>query len=133
MARFRIFTPHRNNVRILWRSSALTCGLELACSIKFSATEQKFRGASAHVLNAHSPLGPCGPSTALWESPRRQRIRYASTALWSSALDCGENAPGGLHNFGDMDPDEPSNIWILLAFESTQAALQSWCPNLVAL
>ena len=33
----------------------------------------------------------------------------------------------GPHTVGDIEPDERSNIWLLLAFEWTQAAPQSVC------
>ena len=38
---------------------------------------------------SHSSIGPCGP---LGQSPFRDNLRHASTALLSSDLDCGENA-----------------------------------------
>ena len=35
----------------------------------------------------------------------------------------------GVHEFGIIDPDEPTNISTLLAFECTQGAVQSVCVN----
>ena len=49
----------------------------------------------------------------------------------SSSLDCGENAEGVVfvHTVLDIDPAEPSNIAVLLAFEWTQGASQSFRLN----
>ena len=65
--------------------------------------------------------------------------RRELTALLSSALDCGENTamvagvvPGVTliqHAVLAIDPDDASNIFSLLAFEQTHAALQSVCLN----
>lgn len=55
-----------------------------------------------------------------------------STALFSSVLDCGANAGADAltaHTVGDIDPDVPSNIEFLFAFELTQAGAQSFCVN----
>ena len=70
-----------------------------------------------------------------------------------SNLDCGENTGGVVldrgekaevvldfgdttgvvaHTVCDIDPDDPSNIKFLLAFEWTQADPQSLCSNDVA-
>ena len=109
---------------------------------------------SVTLDTSHSPIGPCGPSEP---SPLGDNLRHASTALLSSALDFGENtevvatevvgtrgvgtgtvgtgAVGtgvGVHTVSDIDPDEPANIELLLAFEWTQAAPQSFCLNDVA-
>ena len=70
---------------------------------------------------------------------------HASTALWSSALDRGENAAvvqtysSGLcpeflrGRAADIDPDEPVNMSSLLALECTQASAQRFCLKDLAL
>ena len=48
-------------------------------------------------------------------------------------MDCGENAEAVLvHTVLDIDPDDPANITVLLAFEWTQADPQSFLWNNVA-
>ena len=74
---------------------------------------------------SHSAIGPCAP---LEQSPLGDNWRHASTAAWSSVVD--EN--GGVvvvQAVSDIDPDEPINMFFLLAFELTQAAPQSFCLN----
>ena len=46
-------------------------------------------------------------------------------------MDCGENAEGlvFVHTVLEMDPGEPSNMTVLLAFEWTQGASQSFRLN----
>ena len=56
-------------------------------------------------------------------------------ALLSSVLDCGENTGGEaavVQTVGDIDPEVPSNMKSLFAFELTQAAVQSFCVNAAA-
>jgi hypothetical protein len=75
----------------------------------------------------HCIIGPCG---LFQQSPSGDNSRHVSTASWSSAFDCGKNA--GLllvHTSDDIDPDEPLNIAVLVAFEFTQGARQSCCWN----
>ena len=54
----------------------------------------------------------------------------ASTALLSSDLDCGEKA--AVAHTVDIDPDEPSKVAFCVAFELTQAGVQSFCVKRVA-
>ena len=48
------------------------------------------------------------------------------------AVDGRENTGVVAHVVEDIDPDERTNMAVLLAFKSTQAALQSFCLNEVA-
>ena len=58
---------------------------------------------------------------------------WASTAPLSSSLDCGENAAeAAVHTVRDIDPNDPANMALLLAFEWTQAEPQSFRVNNVA-
>ena len=75
---------------------------------------------SVTVDTSHSPIGPCGLAAL---SPFADSLRYASTALLSSALDFGENA--GVHGVCEIDPDEPANMVVEIALEWTQAGPQS--------
>ena len=75
---------------------------------------------SVMLDTSHSPIGPCGP---LEQWPCADTFRHAPTALWSSALDCGENTGVAtvvvvvVHTATAIDPEEPVNIFLLLAFE----------------
>ena len=51
---------------------------------------------------------------------------HASTARLRSALDCGEKVVVVVHAVRDIDPYEPANISVLLAFELVQAVPQSF-------
>ena len=75
---------------------------------------------------SHSPIGPCG---TLEQPPRGHSLRYSSTALLSSVLECGENAGMGVHVICDIDPDDRVNIECLLAFERNKAAPQIFRLN----
>ena len=76
---------------------------------------------------SHSPIGPCRPSE---QAPVFDCFRHASTAHWSSKYLRGENALR-LQTADDIDPDEPTNMSRLVAFERTQAP-QSLCEKDVA-
>ena len=71
---------------------------------------------SATSDTSQSPIGPCGPSE---QSPFGDSLRHASTALLSSALDCGENTGVVVvvvvHTARAIDPRDPVNMFILLA------------------
>ena len=83
---------------------------------------------------SHSPISPCG---LLEQSPSGDSFRHAARVFLSSVVDPGENVglevqpvednflffppfPGvhgtdpGVHTLRDIDPNEPSNISILL-------------------
>ena len=51
--------------------------------------EENKRFISVTLDTSHFPIGPCGP---LEQKPLGGSLRHESTALWSSTLDCGENA-----------------------------------------
>ena len=63
----------------------------------------------------------------------RVRIRVIVSASVSVSVRvkgrslCGEN--GGKHTVGDIDPDDPVNMPVLVAFESTHAAPQRFRLN----
>ena len=69
---------------------------------------------------SHVAISPCGA----WEqSPVGDNLRHASTAPLISALD--ENVVVVVvHTVSDIDPDEPVNIFVLLAFEFIQLSPQ---------
>ena len=78
---------------------------------------------SVTLDTSHSPIGPCGP---LEQPPFGNSFRHVSIALTSCNLDSGENGDVGaktgmgteeLHMVRDIDPNDPSNISSLLAFE----------------
>ena len=56
-----------------------------------------------------------------------------STAFLSSPLDCGEKGGLGVVVGGNIDPNVPSNIDVLLALECDHASPQSFCVKAVAL
>ena len=75
---------------------------------------------------SHSPIAPCGPWSA---SPVGESSRYSSTALFSSALDRGENTRFEVvivQTVDDIDPDVPANMIVFFAFECTHAPPQSF-------
>ena len=66
---------------------------------------------------SHSSLRPCGP------------LEHASTALFSSFLDCGENSRVAVQTAFDIDPGDSANMALFLAFEWTQADPHSFRFN----
>ena len=82
---------------------------------------------------SHSPITPYG---SLGQSPFPDSLTHLAMAFSSCFWDCGANGSfstgAGTHTVRDSDPDEPSNITRLFAFELTQAAPQSVCLNDVA-
>ena len=79
---------------------------------------------SVALETSHPVIGPCGP---LGQSPLGDKLRHAATAPMSSDLD--DNPRVLVHAVGDKDPEEPVNMSFLLAFELSQAALQSFRWN----
>ena len=49
--------------------------------------------------------------------------------IYRRAANVVTDACGGGHTVGDMEPDVPSNMEFLLAFERTHAVVQSFCVN----
>ena len=70
---------------------------------------------SVTLDTSHSAIGPYRP---VGQSPFGERSRHPYTALRSSSLD--ENAPVVVHTAGDIDPGEPVNMFVWLAFDCTQ-------------
>merc|ERR1719386_294328 len=62
---------------------------------------------------SHSLIGPCGP---VEQMPLGDKSKQLSMAILSSVLEWVENAVV-LHTVDDIDPNDPSNISVLLAFE----------------
>ena len=75
---------------------------------------------SVMLDTSHSAIDPCGP---VGQSPIGDNLTHASTALVSSVLD--DIAVVIVHTDRDIDPDEPVNIFFLLALELTQLIPQS--------
>ena len=102
---------------------------------------------SVTLDTSHSAIGPCRP---LEQSPSAgENLRHFSTAYLSSAVDENAVDKGAavvvaavvvvavvvvvvvvvVHTVCDIDPGDPSNMRLLLAFELTQAAPQSFWLN----
>ena len=88
---------------------------------------------------SQSQIGPCGPLEQRYTKGEVRRdlfemtLRHAPMALLSSALDRGKNAGFvALHFFLGIDPNEPVNMPVLLAFERTQASPHSFRANRIA-
>ena len=80
---------------------------------------------SATLDTSHSAIEPYGP---LRQSPLvGENLRHLSTASLSSALD--QSAKVVVHAVRDIDPEDPVNMFLLLAFELTQLAPQSFWLN----
>ena len=100
----------------------------------FEIMSLKFKKAKIPLIlvmaeTSHSFIGPCGD---VEQTPLGDSLRHSSMALVSCDWDCGENtaivvmpAEVVVHTVCDIDPNEPKNMSVWLAFECTQAALQS--------
>ena len=74
---------------------------------------------SVTLDKVHSAIGPFGP---LGQSPCGDNFRHMATELLRDAL----TANVDLHTVRPIDPSEPVNMEILLAFAFTQGARQSF-------
>ena len=84
---------------------------------------------SVTLDTSHPAIDSCGQPE---QSPFGESLRYESTAPLSSVLDCGENAEVIVRAVYDIEPDEPANKTVFLAFEWTQVSPQSFCWNNIA-
>ena len=75
---------------------------------------------------SHSVIGPSG---SFGQSPFADDFRHAVTAPSSSALDENAEVVVVVQTVCDIDPDDPLNMNLLLAFQSAQSAPQSCWLN----
>ena len=93
------------------------CNIKARHRISQRSTKQPSKSTAQHT---HI----CGP---LEQSPSGDSLRHSLTAALSSALE-----GNAVHTVSNIDPGEPSNMFLLLAFELIQLAPQSFWLNDVA-
>ena len=126
-----------------------------------AGANEKIKDMLLTLDTSHSPIGPCGPveQSPFGDNFRHASMALLSSdfdcgektavgrGLLSSGFDFVEKIAVGrgevglaegktvnvpVHSFRNIDPPEPVNISILLAFEFTQTTRQSCCLNDVA-